>query len=76
MSLVLAVVLSAAIHLVAVLVPGLRPIFRTFAMTADQWTLMLLLSAAIIPAIELLKLLQRAGIVGRDLGPMSRRAPH
>ena len=74
--LVLAVVLSASIHLVAVLVPGLRPIFRTFAMTADQWTLMLVLSAAIIPAIELLKLLQRAGIVGRDLGPMSRRAPH
>jgi Ca2+-transporting ATPase len=73
--LVLAVLLSAAIHLVAVLVPALRPVFRTFALTGDQWMVMLLLSAAIIPAIELLKLLQRAGIVGRDLGPMSRRRP-
>ena len=73
--LVLAVVLSAAMHLVAVLVPGLRPIFRTFTMTEKEWTFMLLLSAAIIPAIEVLKLLQRFGLVGRDLGPMSRRSP-
>jgi Ca2+-transporting ATPase len=74
--LVLAVVLSAAIHLVAVLVPGLRPIFRTFVMTEEQWITMLLLSASIIPAIELLKLLQRLGLVARDLGPMSRRVTH
>jgi hypothetical protein len=32
------------------------------------------LSASIIPAIELLKLLQRLRIVGRDLEPMSMRA--
>lgn len=71
--LVLAVVLSAAIHLVAVLVPGLRPVFQTFEMTAHQWTVMLLLSASIIPAIEALKLVQRLGLVGRSLGPMSHR---
>jgi hypothetical protein len=34
----------------------------------------LALSASIIPMIELLKALQRLGIVGKDLGPMSRRA--
>jgi hypothetical protein len=32
------------------------------------------LSASIIPMVEGLKLLQRRGVVGKDLGPMSRRA--
>jgi Ca2+-transporting ATPase len=57
--LVLAVALSAAIHLVAVVVPGLRPIFRTFAMSFYEWEVMLLLSASIVPVIEVLKLFQR-----------------
>ncbi|HEY2515286.1 MAG TPA: cation-translocating P-type ATPase, partial [Polyangiaceae bacterium] len=57
--LLLAVALSAAIHLVAVLVPGLRPIFRTFAMSGHEWEIMLLLSASIVPVIEVLKLFQR-----------------
>jgi len=72
--LVIAVALSAAIHLVAVLVPGLRPVFQTFAMTSTQWGMMLLLSVSIVPAIEILKALQRAGLVGKSLGPMSHRA--
>jgi Ca2+-transporting ATPase len=72
--LIVAVVLSAAIHLVAVLVPSLRPVFQTFAMTSHQWTVLLLLSAAIIPAIEVLKLFQRMGLIGKNLGPMSHRA--
>jgi Ca2+-transporting ATPase len=59
LALVLAVIVSAGIHLTAVLVPGLRPVFRTFAMDGPEWTLLLLLSAAIIPAIELLKLAGR-----------------
>ncbi len=71
--LVLAVFLSGAIHLVSVLFPSLRPVFRTFALTPREWVIMLLLSASIIPVIELLKLLQRAGLVGKNLGPMSRR---
>jgi Ca2+-transporting ATPase len=57
--LVLAVVLSGSIHLVAVLVPSLRPIFRTHALSLHEWEVMLLLSASIIPVIELLKLFQR-----------------
>jgi Ca2+-transporting ATPase len=56
LALVAAVVVSAGIHLTAVLVPGLRPVFRTFALTAPEWTILLVLSASIIPAIELLKL--------------------
>jgi Ca2+-transporting ATPase len=71
--LLLAVALSAAIHLVAILVPSLRPIFRTFPMSGYEWEMLLLLSVSIVPVIEVLKLLQRIGVVGRDLGPMSRR---
>jgi Ca2+-transporting ATPase len=72
--LVLAVVLSGAIHLVAVLVPQLRGVFATFALTGDEWLILLSLSVSIIPTIEFLKFLQRKRIVGTDLGPMSRRA--
>jgi Ca2+-transporting ATPase len=50
-----AVAVSAAIHLTAVLVPGLRPVFRTFFLTVPEWTILLVLSASIIPAIEILK---------------------
>ena len=57
--LLLAVVLSAGIHLVAILVPSLRPIFRTYSLSIYEWEVMLLLSASIIPVIELLKLFQR-----------------
>jgi Ca2+-transporting ATPase len=72
--LLVAVVLSGAIHLVAVLVPTLRPVYRTFPMGGYEWMVTLLLSASIIPAIEIFKLLQRKGLVGADMGPMSRRA--
>ena len=57
--LVAAVVLSAAIHLVAILVPTLRPVFRTFHLTGYEWEVMLLLSASIVPTIEALKFFQR-----------------
>ena len=55
-ALVLAVVVSAGIHLTAVLVPGLRPVFRTFSLSGPEWMILLVLSASIIPAIEALKL--------------------
>ena len=71
--LVLACTLSAAIHLV-VFVPGLQPVFRTGALDASEWLILLLLSASIVPAVELMKLLQRYGLIGKSLGPMSRRA--
>jgi Ca2+-transporting ATPase len=71
--LVVAVVVSAGIHLIAILVPGLRSVFQTYALSPYEWFVMLALAASIIPAIELLKAMQRAGVVGTDLGPMSRR---
>jgi Ca2+-transporting ATPase len=57
--LVLAVAASAAIHLVAVLVPGLRPVFRTFPMTSSEWLVLLALSGLIIPAVEIAKIVYR-----------------
>ncbi len=72
--LIVAVVLSAAIHLVSVLIPSLREIFQTFALGGRDWLLLIGLSAAIVPAIEISKWLQRRGALGRDLEPMSKRA--
>jgi Ca2+-transporting ATPase len=54
-----AVLASAAIHLVAILVPALRPVFQTFAMDYREWGMLLALSASIVPAVEGMKLLQR-----------------
>jgi Ca2+-transporting ATPase len=72
--LLLAVVVSALIHLVAILVPSLRSVFHTYALGTYEWLILIGLSASIIPMIEVLKFLQRLGVVGKDLGPMSRRA--
>ena len=57
--LVAAILLSGAIHLVAILVPSLRPVFRTFSMSFEQWLVLLALSASILPAVEAMKFLQR-----------------
>jgi Ca2+-transporting ATPase len=72
-ALLASMVVSGAIHLVAVLVPSLHDVFRTWSLSATEWLVLLALSASIIPMIEVLKLLQRTGVVGKDLGPMSRR---
>lgn len=53
--LVVAVAVSAAIHLVAVLVPALRPVFRTYAMSINDWVLLLGLAVIIVPAVEVTK---------------------
>ncbi|MBI4701420.1 MAG: cation-transporting P-type ATPase [Deltaproteobacteria bacterium] len=50
-----AVAASTAIHLVAVLVPTLQPVFKTFPVTLAQWALVLALAALVIPAVELAK---------------------
>ncbi len=58
-ALVAAVALSAAIHLVAVLVPSLRVVFQTFPLSVLEWAILLGLSASIIPAVEGFKLVAR-----------------
>jgi Ca2+-transporting ATPase len=47
--------ISACVHLVAVLVPALRPVFKTFPMDQSEWFLVIGLSFAIIPAYEIFK---------------------
>jgi len=54
-----AVAASAAIHLVAVLFPALRPVFRTYAMSSHEWMVLLGLSALVVPLVELAKLIYR-----------------
>jgi Ca2+-transporting ATPase len=68
-----AIVISAAIHLVAIVFPSLRQVFHTFALGGYEWFVLIALSASIVPMIEVLKALQRVGVVGKDLGPMSQR---
>ncbi|MBK9264336.1 MAG: cation-translocating P-type ATPase [Polyangiaceae bacterium] len=58
--LVLACAASAAIHLVAILVPALRPVFRTYAVSANEWMLLLGLSALVVPGVEIAKAIDRA----------------
>ncbi len=57
--LVLACLASAAIHLVAILVPGLRPVFRTYAVSGDEWLILLGLSALVVPGVEIAKAIDR-----------------
>ena len=71
--LVVACLISLAIHLIAVVVPALRPVFRTFPMGLYEWGVLLVLSFSIVPGMELLKLVQRKGMFQESLGPMSRR---
>ncbi|AKT39209.1 cation-translocating P-type ATPase [Chondromyces crocatus] len=57
--LLLSVLASAAIHLVALLVPALRPVFRTYELSPDEWMILLGLAVLIIPAVEIAKFVYR-----------------
>jgi Ca2+-transporting ATPase len=76
-ALVGAVAVSAGIHLLSVVVPGLRPVFRTFAINPHEWLLLLAMAASIVPAVEVMKLVQRTLTGGAKaekwFGPLSRR---
>jgi Ca2+-transporting ATPase len=54
-----AVLMSAAIHLVAVLVPSLQPVFRTYDAPASDWLLVVLAAAVVVPAVEIAKIVYR-----------------
>jgi Ca2+-transporting ATPase len=58
-TLLAAIVVSGAIQLVTVVQPALRPVFRTFPMTMHEWLLLGLLATSIVPAVELLKTVER-----------------
>jgi Ca2+-transporting ATPase len=69
-ALLVAVLASIAIHLAALWFPALRPLFATHPLSAREWLLVLGLSAAVIPAVELAKLGRR---IARRLLPPPRR---
>ena len=73
-TLLVAVVVSGAMQLITVVQPALRPVFRTFPMTPDEWVLLGLLATSIVPAVEVLKTVERlfAGVSGRTLHDSSR----
>jgi P-type Ca2+ transporter type 2C len=55
-----AIAASAAIHLVALVVEPLHPIFRTHWLTADQWLVVLGLAILPVPVLEAIKAVGRA----------------
>ncbi|MBK8252987.1 MAG: cation-translocating P-type ATPase [Polyangiaceae bacterium] len=57
--LVIAVMVSAAIHLVAVLVQPLQPVFKTFSLSNNDWLILLGLSFLVIPCVEIAKAVYR-----------------
>jgi len=59
LALVGAVVLSAAIHLVAVVVPSLNDVFRTWVLSPVEWAIVCALSALILPFVEIIKVVLR-----------------
>lgn len=57
--LLVACIISAGVHLVAVLIPSLRPIFRVDELHAADWWMIAICGAAVLPAVELAKLFDR-----------------
>jgi Ca2+-transporting ATPase len=57
--LLVACAISAGIHLVAVLIPTLRPVFRVDELHARDWWMIAVCAVAVLPAVELAKSLDR-----------------
>jgi Ca2+-transporting ATPase len=64
-----AVMVSVAIHLVAVLVPALQPVFKTFSVSPDEWLMVLGLAALVLPAVEIAKIFNRMRMEKVGMGP-------
>jgi Ca2+-transporting ATPase len=72
--LLLAVAASALIHFAAVLIPVLQPVFKTdVVMGLREWAILFGCSAAVIPFVELVKLLERGRIRRGEAPPASAR---
>jgi Ca2+-transporting ATPase len=67
--LLVAVAISASIHLVAVLVPSLQPIFKTFPISAIEWAQVLGLAFLVFPAVEIAKAANRKRMAMLGVGP-------
>ncbi len=67
--LIVAVAVSASIHLVAVLVPSLQPIFKTYHVDLLEWALVLGMAFLVFPAVEIAKLVNRKRMNLLGMGP-------
>ena len=67
LALVGACLLSASLHLLSSAVPALRPVFHTFPLSAADWLIVVVLSASILPLIELAKVIGRPLLRGRTV---------
>ncbi len=72
--LLVAMSISAAIHLVAVLVPALQPVFHTYSPSLREWLWVLGLAAVILPAVEFAKWLNRLRMNALGMGPPASSA--
>ncbi|TLM64563.1 MAG: cation-translocating P-type ATPase [Deltaproteobacteria bacterium] len=61
----LAILWEVALLLVIVYAPVLQAPFATFALTAADWVIVVLLAGTVVPALELAKWLVRRGVFGR-----------
>jgi Ca2+-transporting ATPase len=69
-----AVGVSAAVHLLAVAIPALQPVFKTTGLDTAQWGIVLALSLVPLPAVELAKACERWLRASRR-GATSKDAP-
>jgi Ca2+-transporting ATPase len=72
--LIAAVCVSATIHLIAVLVPSLQPVFKTFPVSLTEWAWVLGLAVLVIPAVELVKMVNRKRLELIGMGPPASTA--
>ncbi|MEM1035032.1 MAG: cation-translocating P-type ATPase C-terminal domain-containing protein, partial [Myxococcota bacterium] len=73
--LLVAVGLSALIHLAAVLVPALQPVFRTYAPSPRQWLVALGLAFLVVPAVEAAKAAERFSMRRTPSSPEAQSSP-
>jgi Ca2+-transporting ATPase len=67
--LLVAIVVSATIHLVAVLVPSLQPVFKTYPVSSNEWLMVLGMATLVLPAVEIAKFLNRKRLDMTGMGP-------
>jgi Ca2+-transporting ATPase len=71
---VIAVVVSSVIHLIAVLVPALQPVFKTYPVSLGEWLRVLALAALVLPAVEIAKFVNRVRLERIGMGPPASSA--
>lgn len=75
MPLVGACLLSAGVHLISSALPAVRPVFHTYPLSAPDWLIVVVLSASVLPLIELAKLIGRPLLRGQSSVDAPQKTP-